>query len=1129
MNSANQADSRPQWPRATGHLVGLAAAVACTACSGDLSPPDVLLETRIAIEDSRRHELKFEAPPDAAVIVTISGRGVDVRGMAHGLADPVAGYADAPNRRMGVETLLIEAGHPATVAVAIERNDHAGAHGHVDVRAATLPLTTESDRRRLDASRLEAQACLDFPDIERGAASGEAFVRAARFHAETGQRRQEGLARLQAAGVRYTRLADWAGAADLAAEAEPLLARADAPEFAAYALRLEGAALDQRANASGVREADRTRDLARARERLTEASERFKALGNNYEAGYALNYRGVSYDVAGDRLSARRDFLAALDLFRKAVDPSAQALSLQSLATQSYQEGRLSDSMREFDEALALIPGVGDPENYAHTLNNSAWPLRAVGRFDEATARFHEAGEILHRLGDRDGQARALHGLATTLMQTGEPDRAEELLKAAVQLRGETGARREQAISLLALGELQRRAGKLEEAIGNDRQALELVDAPHDVAQAKLILSRAYRAGGQLNLARQELEGALRLPLPVTHLYRGLALGELGIVESLAGSRNRSSAYFEQALTALRASGSDVEHARTLVQRAESRLRARDSAGARTDAMLAVAEFESIGSRSLQAESRAAFRASYRDALEVQIVALLENAGANRGEGNHARANELTSAAFAVSDRGHAQFLFESAQARGEKLSSDAMARRRQLFEILAAKRQQRERLQATARPDEERISELTREIARLRSDVAQLELVSENGRSTSDTREARPDSLGYDIQSLTPSVVAEYFIGRDHAWLFVLKDGHIAAHRLGTTLELTKLARDLHLAWRQNEFSSADRTNAAGRIAAVLFRNVPAPPGDGSLFVIPDGVLHVVPMALIAKQALPALRPGSVQVVTALGALLDRPQPKSIRATRLLAVVADPIYTLEDARLLDATASRQIALLEPGLTRYADNHASIRRLPATMVEARAISALAGTSGRPLELIGPDATRRNVMDSGLSRFRIIHFAAHAFADSQDPGLAKIVLSRFDGNGEPIDGNLHAFDIAELGLNADLVVLSACNTAIGREIAGEAPLGLSHAFLQGGAQSVLATLWQVPDSSTALLMEAFYRELLINKESPAAALELAQQSIRKLPRWSDPYFWAGFQLVSNARFSGVNNNVERRGG
>jgi CHAT domain-containing protein len=144
---------------------------------------------------------------------------------------------------------------------------------------------------------------------------------------------------------------------------------------------------------------------------------------------------------------------------------------------------------------------------------------------------------------------------------------------------------------------------------------------------------------------------------------------------------------------------------------------------------------------------------------------------------------------------------------------------------------------------------------------------------------------------------------------------------------------------------------------------------------------------------------------------------------------------------------------------------------------------------------------------------ILHFATHAWADTEDPALAAVALSHWDLEGRPVDGLLYARDISRLQIDAHLVVLSACETALGREILGEAPMSIAQGFLRAGARSVVATLWKVPDTSTALLMREFYRLMFHERRPPQEALERAQQLLRAQPRWSDPHYWAGFQLVT----------------
>jgi CHAT domain-containing protein len=196
-------------------------------------------------------------------------------------------------------------------------------------------------------------------------------------------------------------------------------------------------------------------------------------------------------------------------------------------------------------------------------------------------------------------------------------------------------------------------------------------------------------------------------------------------------------------------------------------------------------------------------------------------------------------------------------------------------------------------------------------------------------------------------------------------------------------------------------------------------------------------------------------------------------------------------------------------------NRPALRRLPATRQEAQAIAALVAPDQRLLAL-GFEANREAVLDPLLAEFRIVHFATHGLIDSRYPALSALAFSQFDASGQPRDGFLRLHDIYALRLNADLVVLSACDTALGREILGEGLTGLTQGLMYAGARSVVASLWQVPDRATAELMKRFYQNVLNSEQQPAAALRNAQLDLSAEPRWRDPYYWAGFVLQGEWR-------------
>jgi CHAT domain-containing protein len=237
------------------------------------------------------------------------------------------------------------------------------------------------------------------------------------------------------------------------------------------------------------------------------------------------------------------------------------------------------------------------------------------------------------------------------------------------------------------------------------------------------------------------------------------------------------------------------------------------------------------------------------------------------------------------------------------------------------------------------------------------------------------------------------------------------------------------------------------------------------------------------------------------------------------LAIVADPLYSQDDPRIVARIGGvTPMARPESG-TPERGAVASFRRLDFSREEAEAIARFAPPSDTYIAR-GADASRATVLSGALSGYRYVHFATHAVVDTQYPQFSRLVLSLVDSEGRPVDdGFLRLHDIYGLALeDTDMVVLSACDTALGRAIRGEGLVGLTRGFLYAGAERVVASLWQVQDAATARLMERFYRGLLVERLPPAQALRRAQLSILEEPGGASafPYFWGGFVLQGEWR-------------
>jgi CHAT domain-containing protein len=187
-----------------------------------------------------------------------------------------------------------------------------------------------------------------------------------------------------------------------------------------------------------------------------------------------------------------------------------------------------------------------------------------------------------------------------------------------------------------------------------------------------------------------------------------------------------------------------------------------------------------------------------------------------------------------------------------------------------------------------------------------------------------------------------------------------------------------------------------------------------------------------------------------------------------------------------------------------------LSRLPFSRDEADRILAMVPPA-LSLKALDFDANRGAAMSPALSAYRIVHFGTHAVRDDRHPELSGIVLSLVDPRGRKQNGFLRLQDLYNLHLGADLVVLSACETAVGVAAGGEGLASMARGFFYAGAVRVVAALWKVDDEATAAFMQLFYRAQIVDRLSTAAALRAAQQSMRGQKRWEDPYYWSGFIL------------------
>jgi CHAT domain-containing protein len=418
---------------------------------------------------------------------------------------------------------------------------------------------------------------------------------------------------------------------------------------------------------------------------------------------------------------------------------------------------------------------------------------------------------------------------------------------------------------------------------------------------------------------------------------------------------------------------------------------------------------------------------------------------------------------------------------------------------------------------------------AAVQADVSALERRFETLDADIRTRDARYAALinptprtAAELRALVPSgtTVVQFLLGHDASFAFVVDATRVRVRELGPGPLIEHAARELAARVSQSgaREAQAGATLAASALAARILTPLADLLGSGRLAIVPDGALQYVPFAMLPhpRRNRPLVVDHDLVTLPSLSALVELRAATSARpvATRSGLVLGDPVLSADDGRVRGAAGLRapsapdQVARAARGA-----GLASIGRLPHTRREAESIAALVGNTTVALDF---DASRDRLLSDDVRQYRLIHLASHGLIDSRQPALSGVVLSLVDDAGAPRPGFVGLRDIYGLRLSADLVVLSACRTALGTEVRGEGLIGLTRGFMYAGAPRVVASLWDVRDDSTAIFMQAFYRAYIRDRVPAASALRRAQLQLRQDPRFAAPYHWAGFVLHGDWR-------------
>lgn len=719
---------------------------------------------------------------------------------------------------------------------------------------------------------------------------------------------------------------------------------------------------------------------------------------------------------------------------------------------------------------------------------NQARPREALDAFDEAL-------KIWKALGDHDQEARTLHNQGTTYTGLGRLSESLEPLQRSLDIRSRAGNLQGQASTLTAIAWVHTLQGESAKALGLFDQAIKLREAAKDEAGMAATLDRrgtALTEMGRMADAAASYQKSLKISRSLGKtVWAAHTRSNLGQLYVKAGDPRKGEQYLLEALPVLHGAGDRNAEAHTLLWLAHAARRKGDLPLALKRVEESVALVRAVRSEAPGSGLRASYTAQRYGYQELWIDILMELHAQKPNAGFDLRALE-------ASEESRSRGLLEVRNEEGaavrphEKLPRlDAEIRKLESSLRLPLPLESVEVV-------ENKLETLVLQRNRLRS----IPPAGEASREMSRLHELRK-LLGAD------TVLLEYAVGEERSFLWVVDAKSVETHVLPGRAALERQVRDALDVLSSGHRRKIERSvRVAAQLGETLLGPVALDLGGKRVLIVPDGVLHKVPFAV-----LPA-RPGGPpllsdhEIATAPSAsavsFLRRELALRTPARGLLALLADPVYGLEDGRL-----GRARVPLRP------NQRPRFERLTATRSEAKSILGLLPEDAKKVVAVDFAANRGAVLDGLLADSRILHFATHAEIDEEHPDLSSLVLSLVDAEGQPREGHLRAYEIRDLDLSADLVVLSACSTGVGRELRGEGPLALSRAFLEAGAARVVVSLWDVEDEATAELMRRFYRHYF-DGVPPAQALRQAQLAMSREPRWAAPYYWAGFVLQGEWR-------------
>ena len=871
-----------------------------------------------------------------------------------------------------------------------------------------------------------------------------------------------------------------------------------------------------------------------------------RELRNKSGQATTLNDIGLVYYSLGNKHKALKFFNQALPLSRELRNKSGQAKTLNNIGVVYYSLGYKQKALKYYNQALSLLRKAGNKSGQAQTLNNIGSVYYSLGSKQQALKFFNQALPLMREVEDKSGQAQTLNNIGSVYSSLGSKQQALKYYNLALPLIREVEDKAGEAAIRNNIGSIYYSLGGKQQALKYYNLALSLFrKAGNKNEEAKTLnnIGAVYYSSGDKQQAREFYKLALLLMREVEDKTgQATTLNNIGFVHFDSGEKQQAIEKYSQALSLIREVEDKTGEATTLnniafLHRDNGNLQA-----ALTNSKAAIDIIENLRTKVDSNDLRTSYFATKQHTYKLHIDILMQLHKQNPSKGYDIQALNTSEKSRA---RGLLELLTEANADIRKGANPELLAQEKQLQQQIEAK----ERLRLEIVNDKNKRNDPVSQTAATRLEKEIQNHIFEHKQLKATIKQSNPKyaALKYpEPLNLTQiqqqldkdTVLLQYSLGKERSYLWTVTPDSLNSYELPKREQIETAAskfkellkkcekspikcQDLSAAQKAKDFQEI--TQAATELSKLVFAPVSKKLGKKRLVIVADGGLLEIPFAALSEPNQTDYQPlivnrEIVNLPSISAIAIHRNELKQRQtAPKTLAVLADAVFSTDDERVTGKppALAPEMDLRDSMLRKAAKNYnrAGWQRLKGTRTEAEQILEKVSKlvpSSENLQAFDFDANYNWITNKQLKQYRFIHLATHGFANPDNPELSGILLSVVDKQNKPLDRvNLLLGDIFNLDWGADLVVLSACETGLGKGVPGEGLIGLTRGLMYAGAEHAVISLWQVDDTATSKLIPQVYKAILEKKASPATALRQAQLQMWQQKEWRNPYYWAAF--------------------